>query len=200
MKKTAYLLLLTLCISCSKKTDLQIVTQTNGPWGTNSYLIYDACSGDGALIDPGVQTDSLQSHIEEKEIHIRYILITHCHQDHVAGVPDLLNRYPDAQLCYSETEHENFPDYTHWKSLYPPGSVRAWEANPAIESLMNLDYSRIGAPDIAVNEKSELNLGNLRMHVYPVPGHSSGSVCYAAGGFIFTRDPLYFHTVGHLDY
>lgn len=46
------------------------------------YLVFDAKTRDGVVIDPGFQANEIESEIEHHKIRIRCILITHHHWDH----------------------------------------------------------------------------------------------------------------------
>ena len=80
---------------CSKSEKYSVFHQVTGLGETNTYLLYDERSKEAALFDVGGPIDKLESIIKEKELDLKYIFITHCHWDHVYGVPDIKKKYPD---------------------------------------------------------------------------------------------------------
>ena len=55
----------------------------------NSYIIYDEHTLDGAVIDPGNPVSDILDAANKNSIKIRYILITHCHYDHIEYLEEL---------------------------------------------------------------------------------------------------------------
>ena len=65
----------------------------------NSYLIGADSGGDAILIDPGNFDIPLLSFIEENDLYLRYVLITHAHDGHINGIETILKIYK-AELFY----------------------------------------------------------------------------------------------------
>src|ERR1017187_4357813 len=71
-----------------------------GPFQVNSYLIWDELTKECAVIDPGcyieLEEKNLESFISQNNLKIKYLLITHCHIDHVMGCAFIKQKYnPD---------------------------------------------------------------------------------------------------------
>lgn len=60
---------------------------------------------DAIVIDPG-QAAGVLDFLASRQLQLKAILITHHHQDHTAGVPDLLAQYPKCTL-YAHQDHLN---------------------------------------------------------------------------------------------
>lgn len=180
--------------------ELKIISQTSGPWNTNCFLLYDTVRKEAAIVDPGRPIDTLLAHISEQGLELKYIFITHCHQDHIAGVAELREQFPDAKLCFTKDEYDARILYGNWKELFARESVEAWQKDADIVTLMNLDYGSIGKPDIFVDEEQEFKLGRLTVRALKTPGHSKGSASYFVGNAIFSGDLIFFNTVGYLEY
>ena len=56
-----------------------------------AYLIGDAGSGEVAVVDPGCDPGRVMKRVKELGLTVKYILATHSHYDHVAGV-DVIKR------------------------------------------------------------------------------------------------------------
>jgi hydroxyacylglutathione hydrolase len=63
----------------------------------NIYIIGPDEGGDSVIIDPGVFDIGLLNMIEENRLYIRYILVTHSHDNHVLGIKTILKIY-DAEI------------------------------------------------------------------------------------------------------
>ncbi|TRM77231.1 MBL fold metallo-hydrolase, partial [Sulfolobus sp. A20-N-F8] len=63
----------------------------------------------------------------------------------------------------------------------------------------NLMISDIINPDGFIKEGDEINVGNRKLKIIETPGHTMGSICILANGYIFTGDTLFYGTVGRTD-
>jgi glyoxylase-like metal-dependent hydrolase (beta-lactamase superfamily II) len=77
-----------------------------GPSGNNTYLLPGACA---SLVDAGVGHTAHVSSIERalNGSPLESVLITHGHPDHMAGVPMLIERWPDLRVSKMRP---NLPD------------------------------------------------------------------------------------------
>ena len=60
-----------------------------------------------AIVDPGTGGPVLET-LESRGLDLRYILITHHHSDHIGGVAELLNHYPNAKVFGPEDRRIDF--------------------------------------------------------------------------------------------
>lgn len=79
----------------------------------NSYLIWDEVSRDAAMFDTGWNAQSAIAAIEENQLQLRHIFLTHTHEDHIAGMAGLREKFPKAHL------------HTNAKSAPPQQRIRA---------------------------------------------------------------------------
>jgi hydroxyacylglutathione hydrolase len=63
-----------------------------GPYLNFTYLVADEEGGTGVVIDPSYGIDPVLEAIDAKSVHVRYILNTHSHADHIAGNGDVKAR------------------------------------------------------------------------------------------------------------
>lgn len=184
----------------SETNDLKIFSQKSGPWQTNCYLLYDMSSKDAAIIDVGLSMDTIVSCIENNGLNLKYVFLTHAHQDHIAGLPEMLKRFPNAKFCVSEKEFEDRKMYAKWRDIFTEKDVAAWGKEPMMVKLMDFDYSQIPSPDILVTENTEFKLGKFTIRSIILPGHSRGSTGYYLNNLLFSGDLILYHSVGYLDY
>ena len=201
-----FLAVLSLCvIGCSQSGQPVVVGQVEGPIKVNCYLLYDADSREAALFDVGGPIDELVSEINEKNLKLKYIFITHCHCDHVMGLPAVRERFPEATVCFSREEYEDMGLYERWEEKLPPQEVaemkKALEpgGDPELAALLTLKFSRIGEPDIFATDGQVFKLGGLKIKAILSPGHSRGSLCYNVGDVLISGDVLFAGQVGRTD-
>ncbi|WP_297086061.1 MBL fold metallo-hydrolase [uncultured Draconibacterium sp.] len=193
--------LLVFLMACGSKHNapVQVLSQKTGVIATNSYLLYDEASKEAALIDPGDTIPALLQHIKKEKLQLRYILITHCHPDHIFGFStiNLREKFPQAKVVYSVEECEDmFKIVAKWKEAYPDAVSEEIQKSPEFLKLFTMDYQRIGKPDIYVEDQQKLPLGKAEITAIKTPGHARGSVSYYVDNFLFSGDELIYHAVG----
>jgi len=193
------LIFLSFLLSCSPPDNLVLHHQITGLIETNSYLLYSEQSKEGALFDVGGNIDSLESIIKEEGIKLKYIFITHCHPDHVFGVPAIKERYPEAKICFSREEYEDTKNYAEWEENLDSTFVASVKEDPALVELMDFDFKLLGKPEIELADNQIYKLGDLEIKTFLSPGHSRGSICFYANGILLSGDVLFFRTVGRTD-
>ena len=76
---------------------------------SNCYLVGPDGPGDAVLIDPGVFDEGLLRLIEDKQLYVRYVLITHVHHGHVNGLQTLQKIYDTTIFCFDPERLEAPP-------------------------------------------------------------------------------------------
>jgi hydroxyacylglutathione hydrolase len=185
--------------TCSSPKDFVVLHQVTGVGQTNCYLLYDTNTKEAALTDVGGPIDTLLNEINNKNLKLKYILITHCHADHVAGVPAIKEKYPDVKTCFSKEEYDDTKLYAQWEKKMNPQEVTELKKDPEAVKLLNFDFSRVGEPDIYLEDNQTLKLGNLKIKTFKSPGHSRGSICFAVGNILFSGDVLFYRSTGRTD-
>lgn len=167
-----------------KIKDFEIIKViTGGDWKENSYLVMNHRKKVQYIIDPGYNCYSLmKSYLEEpmQSGWICCILITHPHHDHLAGAEEMSEKTGVPCLIHPEDKRV----YMH-VSTYALRFTGHMLKRP--ENVQWLDESM---------EKHLLEGG---VEVLKTPGHTSGSVCYDFGEFIFTGDTLLNGKIGRTD-
>jgi glyoxylase-like metal-dependent hydrolase (beta-lactamase superfamily II) len=152
--------------------------------GSNSYILLDGESGEGAVIDVGSFSPELQTAIAQSGIkQLKYILLTHGHFDHILGVHDLKEKYPDARIA-----------------IHREDAVSLYDPEESLASTSSV-VQKPAKADIILEDGDEISIGKNVLRVMHTPGHTMGSVCYILEPehMIFSGDTLFCRTVGRTD-
>ena len=147
------------------------------PIDNNNYLIIDEDSKEAALIDCSAVDSDVNEELEQQGAKLKYILLTHGHFDHIAGIrpnTDVKVVMHKADLGWHEKTNQYLPMF----------------GMPAL-TVPNID--------IFVEDGDILKLGNLDIKVIHTPGHTQGGVCYLVDGKLFSGDTIFREAVGRCD-
>ncbi len=160
---------------------MQIIRIPAGIYAANCYLVYDELTKEGIVIDPGGDADDIISKIEELGLKIKYIVLTHAHGDHIAGVEELKS-YTKAKVAIHKEDEPLIKDGTkNLSSMMAMGTVEF-------------------AADILLEEGDKLTFGNLEAYVIHTPGHTPGGICLKIEDNLFSGDTLFAGSIGRTDF
>jgi len=145
------------------------VTNVNGVfYDSNAYLI-DAKRK--TLVDAGIDGTRLLGLIPDD---LGLIVLTHCHYDHVAAVPELV-----AATGAKVAMHED--DLACLKSDRISAAAAFGKRSPVFKV------------DIVLRDGDLVDLGDVKLKVIATPGHTPGSICLydEATGVMFTGDTVF---------
>ncbi len=102
--------------------ELRSLTNSSGGMDVNCYLAWDEVSRDAALFDTGWEAGPILELIQQNQLQLRHIFITHSHHDHIAALDTLRASFPKARLHSSSrrapVDQRNRPnDFIHLGSL-----------------------------------------------------------------------------------
>lgn len=160
---------------------MEIITISPRGFGANAYALTE--DGKTAIVIDPAQA-RVESELIKRGLTPAYVLLTHCHFDHVGGVSAL--QASGARVLCSEAE------------------------KPLIGTSADL-FEMFGAPrlpfktDETFLDGEEKNLGGIRVKMLLTPGHTSGSACYLitakdGGRYLFTGDTLFEDSIGRTDF
>ena len=78
--------------------ELRQISTTEGGNTVHCYLIWDEVTRDAALFDTGWDAAPVFKLIEENQLQLKHLFITHTHEDHVAGLQPIRERFPKIHL------------------------------------------------------------------------------------------------------
>ena len=145
----------------------------NQGFSSNTYLLATGTHGRCVVIDPGLDSDSLNQALSDADWVPEAVLCTHGHFDHVGGAAELQTRY-------------NVPVY-----LYSADFKTAQMSN-FLMAAFKID-KRIKLPEFQLidGEDSLLECAGRSFLFHSVPGHTPGSAAVEVDGLLFSGDSLY---------
>ena len=160
---------------------MQIITLSPRGFGANTYVI--PLDGESAIVIDPSQT-RIKTELEKLNLRAKYVLLSHCHFDHVGGV-ELLQR-DGAKVYCSEKEKPLVGTYAELSEHF------------------GAPYSNYTV-DGTFFDGEEKILDGICVKALLTPGHTVGSVCYLftekdGGRYLFTGDTLFANTIGRTDF
>jgi len=158
------------------------------PTNTVSYLVWDAATKDGAVIDPVLNFDhrsgeatvksaeAILAEAEKRGVKIGLVLETHAHADHLSSAP-YIKLKTGAMVAIGE----------HIK-----------EVQRIFRPVFNaMDVSGNGSEfDHLFKDGEHFRIGNIEAEVIYTPGHTPACVSYKIGDAVFVGDTLFMPDYG----
>lgn len=150
-----------------------------GELGTNCY--FAGAPGELLVIDPGANAELLYSKILKNGYKVKYILLTHCHCDHI-GATEKLRELTGAKIGVFSGDKDAFSN--------PDANLSAYFS----------EKLTLSPPDFTFTEGDVLTSGEFAFKVIHTPGHTSGSVCFLCDKHLFCGDTLFRLSYGRYDF
>jgi glyoxylase-like metal-dependent hydrolase (beta-lactamase superfamily II) len=147
------------------------------------YVIACEETREAAAIDPAGDQDDIEKIIlilQEKDLHLSYVINTHGHADHTYG-----NQLLASRTGAKTVMHELDDDF------FTTEEARGWA--------QAFGLSAAPPVDLRITDGDKLALGKLSVEFIHTPGHSPGAVCLRVGDNLFTGDTLFVGAVGRTD-
>ncbi len=155
-------------------TDIDIIT--------NSYIVSDENRKEGAIIDPGGEADKIIEMINTLDLKIKYIILTHCHIDHIGALKELKEQTKATILMSRKGAEEINNPYMNLSTYFD-------------KELMYIDV------DARIDEGDLIHIGDLEFKVIDTPGHTRDSICLYCEKekLLFSGDTMFAGTWGRTD-
>jgi len=158
---------------------------TFNPFQENTYILYTD-SREAFIIDPGNSNSRentiLTQFIQEKELKLNRLLLTHGHIDHIMG-----NQY--IYETYGLLPEINEKDLFFIESMEKTANMYGLQAEPS------------PFPKQFINHNDRITLGNYELQCITAPGHSPGSICFYCPSInlLIGGDVLFQNSIGRTD-
>ena len=149
---------------------------------TNCYIIVDENTKEAMVVDPGAEPDKITNMIEVLNVKIKYIVLTHCHVDHIGSVQELKNRCGGKILIHRDEV----------EGLY----------NPEISLCEMIGKNKIVLEaDSRLDDGDVIHVGNIEFRIIHTPGHTKGGICLYCEKekMLLSGDTLFRGTWGRTD-
>lgn len=151
-----------------------------GAFSENCYIVGCEETHEGVVIDPGDEIYRILRRIQQMNLSIKNILLTHAHLDHVKELNSLKSEISVPVLMH-------------------PSDQFLLDNLPAQAAAFGLTTSGKPEVDRNINEGEVVKFGQLKFEVLHTPGHSPGSVSYVSTGVAFVGDVLFSGSIGRTD-
>jgi glyoxylase-like metal-dependent hydrolase (beta-lactamase superfamily II) len=157
-----------------------IQTFVVGPLQSNSYLVVDERSRQAAVIDPGMESESVLEAVRHEGLRVESLIITHGHFDHV----------------FSSAA---FKAETGAQVIMHPDDVPLLLEMPETARFFGFKAPPPPQPDRLVREGDVIKVGDLALRVLETPGHTPGGISLCLDNAVFVGDTLFAGSVGRTD-
>ncbi|MDO4697184.1 MAG: MBL fold metallo-hydrolase [Pasteurellaceae bacterium] len=159
---------------------LQIIPVT--AFQQNCTIIWDQ-DKNAAVIDAGGEPEKLIQFIEQQELNVQKLLITHGHLDHIMAV-EVLKKYFSVEVWGSHQDDQLL-----------------FEQLPNICMQYGLPSVPAFLPDYWLKEGDEVQVGGLTFSIRHLPGHSPGHIGFFNfdNKIVFSGDVLFQNSIGRTD-
>jgi hydroxyacylglutathione hydrolase len=153
-----------------------------GPLRCNCSIFGDEGSKEAIVIDPGDELDEIEGILTKHGLHVKAIVITHAHIDHIGGAAKL--RAATGAPVYMNARDQELAGHLDMQAAWL--QVETPE-NPGI--------------DVEAREGDALALGTAHFHIIETPGHTQGSISLYSPeeSKLVAGDTLFRDSIGRTD-
>ena len=161
---------------------MSIKSMVLGPVQTNVYFVINDETKETVLFDPAYAGERIIKYLNDNELTLKAIFLTHGHFDHITAVSSVVEALK-VPVYAAGTEERLLSD----------GQLN--------ESLDSYGYSVTVKPDHYLNDGDETDVAGMKIKMIETPGHTEGSCCYylEEQKALISGDTLFAGSVGRTD-
>ena len=150
--------------------------------GSNCYIVKDEKT---VLIDSGIDPLRIMREIDSLDITLDFIIVTHCHYDHIAGIPRIKDE-TGAKLLVHELD---------------ASAMEEGDSDIILSNFFSNELIKVEV-DSKLQDGQKISLGNIELKVIHTPGHTRGSICLyeEKSKSLFSGDTVFSMGVGRTDF
>jgi glyoxylase-like metal-dependent hydrolase (beta-lactamase superfamily II) len=170
----------------TEETGLAVAIVPVTPFQQNCAIVYDRASKQASVIDPGGDVPVILNRIAALGVTVTQIVLTHGHIDHAGGAAALKAALPGTPPIIGPDRRDEF----------------LLAGLPEAGAGFGMMDARAVTPDRWLTEGEEVDIAGSHFAVLHCPGHTPGSVVYAAPAlnFAIVGDVLFRGSVGRTDF
>jgi hydroxyacylglutathione hydrolase len=155
------------------------------PFQENTYVIYDGTK-ECVVVDPGCydehEENELADFVDDNRLHVKMLLNTHCHIDHILGNAFVKEKYKTKLYLHPTEEFV----LNAQKILAPHYGMHLYQESK---------------PDAYLKEGDLVEFGDQKFSVLFVPGHSPGHIAFynEKESVVLAGDVLFQNSIGRTD-
>jgi glyoxylase-like metal-dependent hydrolase (beta-lactamase superfamily II) len=148
----------------------------------NCSIFGDEATREAIVVDPGDEISHIQAILEKHQLHVKAIVITHAHIDHIGGAQKL--KAATGAPVWMNRNDQDLYDHLEMQA--------AWLQMPTPEQT-EIDHT--------AQEGDTLQLGDVHFHVLDTPGHTQGSLSLwiPQENKLIAGDTLFRESIGRTD-
>jgi glyoxylase-like metal-dependent hydrolase (beta-lactamase superfamily II) len=150
-----------------------------GVYAANCYIVHDD-EGNGIVVDPAGDIEDIMDYLDEKDIKVAAIVLTHGHGDHIGGVMELREKLNVPVMVHKDDEDMVGDGALNLSTSMPMGEVHF-------------------RPDKLLDDGQLIKVGSKEIRVIHTPGHTRGGICLLVDQILITGDTLFQGSIGRTD-
>jgi glyoxylase-like metal-dependent hydrolase (beta-lactamase superfamily II) len=154
-----------------------------GMYQENCYVVFCSRTKKGFIVDPGIYSQEVINYIQEKQLDIEFVLLTHAHGDHICGLTDTVEKF-------------NVPVYIHKKEAEILQDHKKNFSGEICGKMIEREAERL------LEDGEIIKIGYMEIKIIHTPGHTPGGICIyiEAEECLISGDTLFDRSIGRTDF
>ena len=151
---------------------IEIHDITNTIFTSKTYILSKQGENKAWLVDIG-DVEPVLSYLDERNLFVEGVFLTHAHFDHIYGLKALLERFPECKVYVSD---------------YAKQALASDKLNMSKYYGIPLKFEGDNVKVVKEGESINLFENEPNMEFYETPGHNPGCLTMVLGDYVFTGD------------